>query len=50
MNILHLIENMRLRNSNLFEQRRLETIEFVEKILNIDNVIITVIFNDDDKN
>ena len=50
MNILHLIENMRLKNSNLFEQRRFETVEFVEKILNIDNVIITVIFNDDDKN
>ena len=47
---LRLIENMRLKNFNLNEIDRLNVAEFAQKMLNIDNVIIIVIFNDDDKN
>ena len=47
---LRLIENMRLKSFKSDEIDRLNVAEFAQKILNIDNAIIIVIFNDDDKN
>ena len=47
---LRLIENIRLKNSNLDETKRFDAVELAQKMLNIDNVIITVISSDDDKN
>ena len=40
---------MRLKNFNFNEIDRLNAREFAQKMLNIDNVIIIVIFNDDNK-
>ena len=47
--ILRLIINMRLQNLNFNEKERRDATQFAQKMLNINNEIITFLFENDDK-
>ena len=49
MEFFRFIKNIKFKNSSFSEQRRRDAIKFAQKILDINNNIIIIYINDDNK-